>query len=453
MKLYLYMVLSGSICTLLYIFINYLLNYELSIRFKNIFLKINMIFYLLPIPWLVAQIKDIIRFLLNKVGIDYVFLNNKYINYPNTIWESMIIRSENIGFIYITGYQKFLFLILAVIIIFLILLLNWIFKYVILKSQINKETVYLDTGKYFRGIDMGKRKIKIGFSPQIDSPVTIGIMKPVILLPADKEKYINSEKAIVVHEIKHILNKDAIFRFLTVLIIAMEWYNPLVYFLLQENIAVSEVLCDEAATEYMLKEEKVSYMRCMIAFSEKPKKTATMMINFGTRKGLCKERMMRIMGKNKKKIMKNSIALIIMIICFIFSSIPALAYQVPKKVTYSQNINITDRDWDKVDIVEFTQGSGIILTNNIEMDFSVSDFTFINETGEIYFYEDAEKINKQEKLVCSHDYVSGTYSEHEKYSNGGCKIISYNAKRCKRCGDVILGTEISTLTYNSCPHS
>ena len=74
----------------------------------------------------------------------------------------------------------------------------------------------------------------MGLSPNVDSPVTIGMVKPVILFPLDTKKYSASERGIICHELHHIINMDVLFRFLSFMIIAMEWYNPLVYYLFKE---------------------------------------------------------------------------------------------------------------------------------------------------------------------------------------------------------------------------
>ena len=92
MKLYLCMVLGGSACTLLYIIFDYLLPYELSLQWKNIFLKINFIFYLLPVPLLLSQLKITLWPILEKARKkneqSYMFIH------PNSVWESLIVSCE-----------------------------------------------------------------------------------------------------------------------------------------------------------------------------------------------------------------------------------------------------------------------------------------------------------------------------------------------------------------------
>ncbi|MDE7403864.1 MAG: hypothetical protein K2M81_02020, partial [Lachnospiraceae bacterium] len=235
MRLYVCMVLGGSICTLLYIFINRTLPYELPLKYKNLFLKINTIFYLLPVPWIVAEIKGVLKLLLEKAGVVFPRSTRGDIIHPNLIWESVIVRNEKNEIVYITGYQKWLPAILIGCTIFGILLSGWIIAYLIAGYKYKKDIMYVDAGKYLKDSRDKKRKIQIGVSPYLDSPVSVGIMKPIILLPLDNEKYSVSERGIIRHELHHIINMDGLFRMLTFMVIAMEWYNPLAYYLFREN--------------------------------------------------------------------------------------------------------------------------------------------------------------------------------------------------------------------------
>lgn len=453
MKLYICMMIGGSICTLLYIIFNCILPYELELRWKNTFLKINIIFYLLPIPWLVVKMKGILKWTLEKTGI--VFQTGKIpdIMQPNNIWESIAIMNDNNELIYLTGYQYWIPVILAVSAIFFTLILGWIITYLVIGNTYKSDIIYTDTDGYVEDIKRGRRKIRIGISSHINSPITIGIINPIILLPLDNEKYAASTRGIVRHELNHILSKDGLFRFFTFVIIAMEWYNPLAYYLLREIIAVSEMLCDEAAVDGMSKEEKVSYIRCIIESVGKTKDSETLIMALGKTKELSKERMKRIMGKNEKKVWKRSLATGIMMFCFLVSSLPALAYKDPVEHTETNYLDNTMEEWNHVDMVIFTSDERVESDYSEILDFSLGNNVFINEEGEIYSYENSESYNQNQiRVICSHSYETGTYSKHFSNSDGSCKVINYSAQRCIKCGNIIIGSEISTTTYKVCPH-
>ena len=74
------------------------------------------------------------------------------------------------------------------------------------------------------------------------------------------------------------------------------------------------------------------------------------------------------------------------------------------------------------------------------------EYQFTDEEGNIY------PITEPIQRGCSHTYVSGTAREHHPYSNGSCDVVEYRAKRCSKCGYVVTGEKINTITYAVCPH-
>lgn len=432
MKLYLCMVVEGSIASILYLLLKKGFTCELPLKWKSCFLRINILLYLLPIPWFVTEIKALLRITMEKAGMTFQDGAASVVCYPDTVWGSMIIKNAMGRIIYVTGYQRCFPLILAEILLFVMLIVAWIAAYMKFSRQYKKDAVYLNDGK-----------TKIAISSYVDSPVTIGFFRSLILLPEGR-----IQQGVVNHEKAHVANRDGIFRFLSYVVIAMEWYNPLCYFLLQEMIAVSEMYCDEKATKEMTKEEKADYMRYMIASAEKKTKLVTM--SLGTGKELTRERMIRIMGKNQKKVMKNSLAACVVTVCFLISGIPALAYTEPIMNTYGENVNISDRNFREVDCSVFVPEGEISPYEVTVQGFSICDHVFVDQVGEIFPCNETEESHT--KAACIHNYVTGTYSEHEKHSNGSCTVFTYNAKRCSKCGNVVLGSKISTVNYDVCPH-
>lgn len=456
MRLYIFMVVGGSICTLLYLIFNKVLQWELSLKCRSIFLKINIVFYLLPLPLIAAELKGKLEVWLEGMGmtIPVSRQGNIKVYTPGNFWTNVIIKDENNKIQYITGYHKILPVVVAIFAVFCVLLTGWMIAYLAVCRNYKKDIIYMDSERYIKRQKTGRKKIRIGVSPSISSPVTIGIIKPVILLPANDERYAASE-GVVHHELKHIANKDGLFRFLTFVIVAMEWYNPLAYYLVRENMAVSEMLCDEAAVKDMSKGEMVTYMECIIAAVDKNQNEKLVTATLGTSKSLTEERMKRIMGKNLKKLWKKGMAVGIMVSCFLISSIPALAYKEPpvwhdeegitRSVMTSTGVfvengydTMLDKEWQNPDW---------------NVDFSQEDQLFIDENGEVYPVKDSKlNGNNQTKASCNHNYVAGEYRVHEINDSGGCTFTIYNAQYCSKCNDLKLGSKISTTTYEVCPH-
>lgn len=450
------MAVGGSICTLLYLIFNKVLPCELSLKCRSIFLKINIIFYLLPLPLIAAEIKGKLDVWLNRVGITLpVFRQERVTVYtPDNFWTNLIIMDENNKIKYVTGYHKILPVVVVIFAVFCVLLAGWMIAYLAVCHNYKKDIIYMDSSGYIKKQKTGRRKIRMGVSPYVSSPVTIGIIKPIILLPINDERYVASE-GVIHHELKHIVNADGLFRFLTFVIVAMEWYNPLAYYLVRENMAVSEMLCDEAAVKGMSKGEIMSYMECIIAAADKNQNEKLITATLGTSKSLTEERMKRIMGKNQKKLWKKGMAVGIMASCFLISSIPALAYKEPS------TWHIDDgRDWDTTTQWGFIEGeTGFEVLReewkypDWNVDFGLGDQLFIDENGNVYPIKDRElNGNNQIKISCNHNYIDGVVNYHSVNSSGGCTLTVYNAQRCSRCNDLIRGSKISTITYEVCPH-
>ena len=65
-------------------------------------------------------------------------------------------------------------------------------------------------------------KVASGSSPRVSSPVTVGLIKPAILLPVDYHGYDDALKEVILHELNHVSCKDAIERFFC-LVLSYEW--------------------------------------------------------------------------------------------------------------------------------------------------------------------------------------------------------------------------------------
>jgi bla regulator protein blaR1 len=85
-------------------------------------------------------------------------------------------------------------------------------------------------------------------SQAVTVPVTLGVMRPVILLPHDWREW-ESDKlnAILAHELSHIGRNDALTQRLSKLHRAIYWFSPLAWWLDRELARLAEEASDEAA--------------------------------------------------------------------------------------------------------------------------------------------------------------------------------------------------------------
>ena len=74
------------------------------------------------------------------------------------------------------------------------------------------------------------RPVKLMMSDAITSPITAGVLRPVVLLPAAANSWSAPRKRVVLlHELVHIARHDWLFQVLAQVACALHWFNPLVW--------------------------------------------------------------------------------------------------------------------------------------------------------------------------------------------------------------------------------
>ena len=93
-------------------------------------------------------------------------------------------------------------------------------------------------------------KIPVAISPVAHTPMLIGLVKPVIVLP--KMHFENEALDIILtHELTHHQRKDILLKMVALIANAIHWYNPAVYILNWQLNMYCELSCDEAMASKM----------------------------------------------------------------------------------------------------------------------------------------------------------------------------------------------------------
>ena len=107
-----------------------------------------------------------------------------------------------------------------------------------------------------------KIPIMVYKSEIIDSPVTIGVLHPAIVLPAKKiwECFdLEEKKSILRHELIHCKRRDLLFKKLASILAVIYWYNPVARFYNKELLRYCEFSCDEKVIEKYSSNGKIQY--------------------------------------------------------------------------------------------------------------------------------------------------------------------------------------------------
>ncbi|ALO46870.1 M56 family metallopeptidase [Pseudohongiella spirulinae] len=91
------------------------------------------------------------------------------------------------------------------------------------------------------------RRVDIKMSPDLDSPVSFGLFRPVILLPVQSQQWSEAVLTdVLLHELCHIRRLDWLSALLCYLVRTVFWPNPLVWYAAQRLHEESENSCDAA---------------------------------------------------------------------------------------------------------------------------------------------------------------------------------------------------------------
>lgn len=117
----------------------------------------------------------------------------------------------------------------------------------------------------WRRVRISEKEGECFFCANISSPFVFGIIRPRIYLPKDlPETDIN---CILEHEKAHIKRKDHLLKLLTVPILALHWFNPLVWLGIRLSTADMELSCDEYALKDYSSQSKKDYAQALLNIS------------------------------------------------------------------------------------------------------------------------------------------------------------------------------------------
>lgn len=109
-----------------------------------------------------------------------------------------------------------------------------------------------------------RRKIRLYKSDRTEMAFSMGVLHPVIVVP---EAYFTEKEQlrdILLHEMAHIRHGDTLLNFLVIVVVAVHWYNPLVYLYFTEIRAQFECYADETAVKGKDQEERTAYCQLLL---------------------------------------------------------------------------------------------------------------------------------------------------------------------------------------------
>ncbi len=157
-----------------------------------------------------------------------------------------------------------------------------------------------------------RRPLRVRQSALVSSPLTYGILRPVILLPANKA---GSDEAaltyILTHELVHIRHFDGVAKIIFAAVLCVHWFNPMAWVLYILANRDLELSCDERVMDILGARVKASYALTLISMEETRSQCLSMYNHFS--KLAIEERIEAIMKYRKVSVMALTLAIVLVV--------------------------------------------------------------------------------------------------------------------------------------------
>lgn len=283
----------------------------------------------------------------------------------------------------------------------------------------------------------GIGNVEYRISPEMNTPYTVGFVKPFIVAPAEFPNSKLSEM-ILRHEYSHLRRRDSIVKLICLLAICLHCFNPLTILTFLLYTRFSENIADEAATEGCSAEERRAYAKALVKLSARTRQVPVVWRNnlLGDKKESMKRRVELIMNRNKKASKIGTVAAVLASV--ILSGTTVFAY-TPMQTTRNNTEHTSN-----MEAITFQD------TATSETPISDSQIYFTDSDNNTVVLDSSNL--EARAIFCSHVFKSGYAETHASKSNGGCVVDRYKARICTKCNHIELDEYITTITYSKCIH-
>ncbi|MBD2703286.1 M56 family metallopeptidase [Spirosoma sp. BT702] len=147
-----------------------------------------------------------------------------------------------------------------------------------------------------------RQSVSVLQSPLVKVPVTVGMLKPVILVPVGLFFQLPVEQldTILWHELAHVWRRDYLMNLLQSLVEAVFFFNPGLLWLSALIREEREICCDDIVLARTSR--KSNYLEALLAFQESPQPTASFAMSLGFRNQQLIDRLRRMVTQENKRL-------------------------------------------------------------------------------------------------------------------------------------------------------
>ncbi len=115
------------------------------------------------------------------------------------------------------------------------------------------------------------RRVRLAQSGQVEAPMLLGVFRPVIVLPqSGPPLHGQALSSALRHELTHARRGDIFYKWLTVLVTSLHWFNPLVHWMGRQIALDCELSCDEAVIRSLTPEQRMAYGDMLLMLAARP---------------------------------------------------------------------------------------------------------------------------------------------------------------------------------------
>ena len=257
------MSLSGTLVFLLYKIIYPFARKYFRPTWRYIFLKVALAFYLIPIPLLLNWIRGAVKTFAESNSNN----TNILISFDNFA-DSIVVSTNSI--LASPYFIALLSISVCFGIVSFLLICFQTYRYIKEKRMCLQFGYDLPQDRFqndLAAINL-RQNVKFMASQKARTPFVIGVLKPVIILPAQLLDEDDETISIYIrHELLHIKKHDMVFRLLSLMAVCIHWYKPFCHWCRKELIVVSEICCDHEVLETIQKSQRKHYYNALVSMT------------------------------------------------------------------------------------------------------------------------------------------------------------------------------------------
>ena len=244
--------------------------------------------------------------------------------------------------------------------------------------------------------------VRLWLSSAIQSPMTIGFLKPVILIPLATINHLSTQQmeAVVLHELAHIKRNDYLVNLMVAFTEIIFFFNPFSLLLAHAIKKERENSCDDLVMQFRY--DPCAYASALLSLEKARHNHKLVMAAVGKSNKMLLQRVMRITGQ-KKTVYNNSPKCILIILIAVMAAFTALVqpqHVVSKIIGHSTLAKLEKINPVELVKVSYINGKGPVNKKNERISSNA-------KTKHI-----ANAINN-DKLSCKNDFTLVSNDEQE----------------------------------------